>query len=73
MPKVQHSPKLGVRAPDRASQTAPDAEEGVDAQQERDRHADRELDEALADSFPASDPIAFVSKGRAGGPQRRRS
>lgn len=34
---------------------------------------ERELDQALADSFPASDPVASISTTRAGAPWPRKS
>ncbi|MEN5083480.1 hypothetical protein ABE438_13440 [Bosea sp. TWI1241] len=36
------------------------------------KSADKELDKALADSFPASDPVAPATPTKAGAPKERR-
>ena len=35
--------------------------EAQKAAREKARHVEEQLDEALADSFPASDPVSFVT------------
>ena len=45
------------RHPDRASEPQPPA----GAEQSRREKVQRQLDEALADSFPASDPVSIVT------------
>jgi hypothetical protein len=60
MENTQH---LRGRKPDTGNKKRDDAE----ATRERD------LDQALADSFPASDPVASISTARAGAPWPRKS
>ncbi len=44
---------------DKADKTGVEADPGEDAADEKDPHVDRQLDKALKETFPASDPVSI--------------
>ena len=51
----------GTRPPDADKAARADANRDAAEREAAARHLEEQLDEALADSFPASDPVSFVT------------